>query len=139
MAGEIFDRVNQERVRSRLPQLGRNACVTMVARGHSLAQAQARISSHSLEGRDVARRLLNADIAASTWGESIHYRWSTQNGQATFDDPSYPDNAMDFLVGSPSDLANIQNSTFTILGVGVVKSAEGDRGVYYTTLVFMSP
>lgn len=118
----IFDLVNAERARRRLPLYTHSPELASLARLHSRNMVRYRFFSHTdHEGRDApARKHAYAPGLFGSLGENIAY-----NAGATEEEAAR--NLMRSWMDSPGHRAHILSRQFTHLGVGV---AEGGGRVY---------
>jgi uncharacterized protein YkwD len=137
MANQIGALVNAQRAQYGLPALELEGCVSRVAKDHSNDEARQQTSAHVLGGKDWSARLNDADIARTYDGENIHSQWDSANGAPVFHDDSYPNDAVTWWMGSAAHRANILDTRWNKMGVGVTKSVEGPRGAYYGVLDFI--
>jgi uncharacterized protein YkwD len=110
---KMFDLVNSERVKVGLKKLVWDDKIRDVARAYSRDMFERRYFSHiSPEGKDVGDRLNEAKIGFFVAGENLAYA---------------PDvlRAHEGLMNSPGHRANILNSQFGKIGIGVI-----DGGIY---------
>lgn len=113
-AQQVLDLVNVERERVSLPPLQWHAAASQVAYGHSVDMDWRNFFSHTNpDGLSPGGRINAASIPWTAWGENI------ARGQ---DDPGAVMNAW---MNSDGHRANILNSMFTHLGVGVHTAAGG--------------
>lgn len=104
----VFDLVNQERAIHDLHLLSWDERLFAAARAHSEDMAENGYFSHtSLDGRSPGDRLLEAGYLWNIYGENIAYGYPT------------PESVMNAWMNSPGHRANILNSSFCDLGVGL--------------------
>lgn len=138
MEQEIVRQVNVVRASNGLPALQQHYCISSVAYFHSVNMAKQARAEHVLDGLDAGGRLNAAGVTHNWWGENIHNAWSTRNGQPYFDYDNEVASAMGFWLNSPGHRANILNSHYTHIGVGLSMKQIGNAGYFYATQVFMS-
>jgi hypothetical protein len=106
---QLFDLLNQERIRAGESPLQWNTSAATAARAHARLLADHGEMSHQFEGEPVLlHRLEESAIRFTSAGENI----------ACADDP---DEAHLALMNSPGHRANIINIEYTAVGVGVVE------------------
>ena len=124
----ILNRVNAERIRSRLEPLKISARAAAVARGHSLDMAMRHYLAHSSpDGIGPAERLKGEDISFTMVGENIYaddYR----------DRERLAERAVAGWLNSAEHRATMLSDKFTETGVGV---AQSDDGKTYVTQDFI--
>jgi hypothetical protein len=114
---QLFDLLNQERIRTGESPLEWNASATTAARAHARLLADHGEMSHEFVGEPVLlHRLEEAAIRFNSAGENI----------ACADDPEEAHLA---LMNSPGHRANILNHEYTAVGIGVV---EHENRLYVT-------
>jgi uncharacterized protein YkwD len=124
----LFDAVNAERRRVKLPVLVRDDRLAEVARAHSRQMAAERVVAHVIPSTgDAAARMKAAGLR---WG-----RLAENVGGATRSAEIH-----EGLMGSPGHRANIVDPKLARLGIGVVRglAAEG-VAIWYVTQVFTAP
>jgi uncharacterized protein YkwD/chitodextrinase len=118
-AQQVLTLVNQHRAARGLAQLQSSPSLTAAAEWKSLHMAGYGYFAHNDPAPPVARsvgeRLAACGYPASSsgWGENIAYGYTT------------PQSVMDGWLNSQGHRANIENSTFRALGVGVARDAAG--------------
>ncbi|OFI05928.1 chlorophenol reductase precursor [Clostridium acetireducens DSM 10703] len=122
---EVIRLVNVERQKAGLPALKANSELSRVARYKSQDMADNKYFSHTSPTYGSPFDMMKKfGIRFSAAGENIAY------GQRTAQE------VMNGWMNSPGHRANILNSSFTEIGVGVYKSSSG---VYYWTQQFIKP
>lgn len=110
---KMFEDVNRERANRGLGILGWDPKITKVAEAYAMDMWQRRYFSHySPEGQTVAERLDGAGITYQIAGENLALSPTEET-------------AMTGLMNSPGHKANILNTEFNKVGIGVV-----DNGIY---------
>jgi uncharacterized protein YkwD len=123
-ASQVLTLVNQHRVAIGVGQLSTDGALTASAVWKSMNMAGLNYFDHNDDpiGRTVAQRLAACGWPSNLgWGENIAYGYST------------PADVMNGWLNSPGHRANIENPSFTSIGVGV---ASNSQGVYYWTQDF---
>lgn len=110
---EMFQLVNQERKSRGIKELTWNLALVTVARGHAMDMWQREYFGHySPEGKDVGDRLTAAGISFDIAGENLALAPTVAT-------------AHQGLMNSPGHKANILDTRFNKIGIGVV-----DNGLY---------
>ncbi|HST17721.1 MAG TPA: CAP domain-containing protein [Gaiellaceae bacterium] len=120
-ASQVITLVNQHRASLGLGQLSSDAALTRSAVWKSMNMAGLNYFDHNDDpiGRSVGQRLSDCGWPSNLgWGENIAYGYPT------------PDQVMSGWLNSPGHKANIENPSFTTIGVGVAANAQG--GYYWT-------
>jgi uncharacterized protein YkwD len=120
-ASQVISLVNQHRASLGLGQLSSDAALTRSAVWKSMNMAGLNYFDHNDDpiGRSVGQRLADCGWPSNLgWGENIAYGYPT------------PDQVMTGWLNSPGHKANIENPSFTSIGVGVAANAQG--GYYWT-------
>lgn len=120
----VVDLTNAERKKADLPPLAASPELAAAARGHAANMAKQDKLDHTLDDKTFADRAKAAGYEYLNLGENIA---SGQEG---------PKEALENWMGSEPHKENILNAEFTGIGVGVAKSAKGDR---YWVQVFGRP
>lgn len=136
MERQMFEMVNRDRAdpanisetHGRAYRLQWNDQLAAVARAHSLDMMRQGYFDHQdPQGRNVAGRIDAAGIAWQAVGENIAIAGSVPSAQAAFmNEPKFTENHR----------ANILNTTFTEVGIGIVQGADGRL---YITQDFCTP
>jgi uncharacterized protein YkwD len=125
---EMFDLVNRDRRNHGSPPLRWNAKLAAVARAHSLDMIRKHYFGHvDPQGRTVAGRVTDADIAWQSVGENIAIAPSVTYAETEF---------MDEPHNQHNHRWNILNPGYTEVGVGIVRASDGS---YYITQDFLNP
>lgn len=118
---QVLNLVNIERTQRGLSPLSYSYELEAVAKAHSNDMAQRNYFSHnSPEGKTPFDRIKNAGISYKSAGENI------AAGQKT------PEEVVNGWMNSSGHRANILNSNYTKMGIGVVYG--GSYGIYWTQL-----
>ena len=123
-ASQVLTLVNQHRVAIGVGQLSTDGALTASAVWKSMNMAGLNYFDHNDDpiGRTVAQRLADCGWPSNLgWGENIAYGYST------------PADVMNAWLNSPGHKANIENPSYTSIGIGV---AANSQGVYYWTQDF---
>lgn len=123
-ASQVVALVNQHRAAIGVGQLSGDAALTRSAVWKSMNMAGLDYFDHNDDpiGRTPGQRLVDCGWPANLgWGENIAYGYST------------PDSVMSAWLNSPGHKANIENPSYTSIGVGVAANAQG---TYYWTQDF---
>lgn len=123
-AAQVLSLVNQHRASMGLGQLSSDAALSRSAVWKSMNMAGLNYFDHNDDpiGRSVGQRLAACGWPSNLgWGENIAYGYAT------------PDQVMSGWLNSPGHKANIENPSFTTIGVGVAANAQG---IYYWTQDF---
>jgi uncharacterized protein YkwD len=123
-AAQVLSLVNQHRASLGLGQLSSDAALSRSAVWKSMNMAGLNYFDHNDDpiGRSVGQRLADCGWPSNLgWGENIAYGYAT------------PDQVMSGWLNSPGHKANIENPSFTSIGVGVAANAQG---IYYWTQDF---
>ena len=126
-ATQVVSLVNQHRQAMGLAPLGVSPTLTNSAQWKSLHMAGYSYMQHDDPAPPVARTVSDRlaacgyPIGSVGWGENIAYGYAT------------PVDVMNAWLNSPGHRANIENSSYRAIGVGVARSASG---VYYWTQDF---
>ena len=120
----LFELVNQERKKTRLPLLTLSLELSRLARRHSQDMARhSRLSHLSSSGKSYTERLVDWEFYFSDVGENI-----------AFSETFLAEYIHQSLMESPEHKKNILNSNFELVGIGVInKENQG----YYITQDFM--
>ena len=125
LENEVIKLVNSERAKNGLPALKANWQVSRVARYKSQDMIDKNYFSHTSPTYGSPFRMLETfGVSFSAAGENIAM------GQRT------PSEVMNAWMGSPGHRNNILSPSFTEIGVGLAKSANGR---YYWTQMFIKP
>ena len=120
-AAQVVSLVNQHRASLGLGQLAVDSALTRSAVWKSMNMAGLNYFDHPDDpiGRSVGQRLSDCGWPSNLgWGENIAYGYPT------------PDQVMTGWLNSAGHKANIENPSFTSIGVGVAANAQG--GYYWT-------
>src|SRR5215471_4484163 len=120
-AAQVVSLVNQHRASLGLGQLAVDSALTRSAVCNSMNMAGLNYFDHPDDpiGRSVGQRLSDCGWPSNLgWGENIAYGYPT------------PDQVMTGWLNSAGHKANIENPSFTSIGVGVAANAQG--GYYWT-------
>lgn len=118
---QVLNLVNKERTQRGLSPLNYSYELEKVAKAHSLDMASRNYFSHnSPEGKTPFDRIKNAGISYNSAGENI------AAGQKS------PEEVVNGWMNSPGHRANILNSNYTKMGIGVIYG--GSYGIYWTQL-----
>lgn len=120
-AAQVVSLVNQHRASLGLGQLAVDSALTRSAVWKSMNMAGLGYFDHTDDpiGRSVGQRLSDCGWPSNLgWGENIAYGYPT------------PDQVMTGWLNSAGHKANIENPSFTSIGVGVAADAQG--GYYWT-------
>jgi uncharacterized protein YkwD len=123
-ASQVLSLVNQHRAAIGVGQLSTDSALTASAVWKSMNMAGLNYFDHNDDpiGRTVAQRLAACGWPSNLgWGENIAYGYST------------PADVMSAWLNSPGHKANIENASYTSIGIGVASNAQG---VYYWTQDF---
>jgi uncharacterized protein YkwD len=123
-ASQVFTLVNQHRAAIGVGQLSTDGALTASAVWKSMNMAGLNYFDHNDDpiGRTVGQRLVACGWPSNLgWGENIAEGFST------------PADVMNAWLNSPGHKANIENPSFTSIGIGVAANAQG---VYYWTQDF---
>ena len=123
-ASQVLTLVNQHRAAIGVGQLSTDGALTASAVWKSMNMAGLNYFDHNDDpiGRTVAQRLAACGWPSNLgWGENIAYGYST------------PADVMNGWLNSPGHKANIENPSYTSIGIGV---AANSQGVYYWTQDF---
>lgn len=115
----VIDLTNKEREKEGLSPLKANPVLCELARAHSKNMAVQKMLSHKLDGKDLSDRANDAGYKFTALGENIAMGTNLQ-----------PINAVEIWMKSEAHKANMLNSDFQQIGVGLSKSSDGD--VYFT-------
>lgn len=121
---KLLDLTNAERKKNKAPPLKASALLFRIARDHSANMAKQGKSGHVLDGKDQYQRLKEAGYEYSTAGENI------ADGNVDLED------VVKGWMGSKAHRANLLNTRFTEIGLGLVKD---DKGTTYYTQMFGLP
>lgn len=125
LENEVIKLVNSERAKNGLPALKANWQVSRVARYKSQDMIDKNYFSHTSPTYGSPFRMLETfGVSFSAAGENIAM------GQRT------PSEVMNAWMGSPGHRNNILSPSFTEIGIGLAKSANGR---YYWTQMFIKP
>lgn len=125
LENEVIKLMNSERAKNGLPALKANWQVSRVARYKSQDMIDKNYFSHTSPTYGSPFRMLETfGVSFSAAGENIAM------GQRT------PSEVMNAWMGSPGHRNNILSPSFTEIGVGLAKSANGR---YYWTQMFIKP
>ena len=123
-ASQVLTLVNQHRAAIGVGQLSTDGALTASAVWKSMNMAGLNYFDHNDDpiGRTVAQRLAACGWPSNLgWGENIAYGYST------------PADVMNGWLNSAGHKANIENPSYTSIGIGV---AANSQGVYYWTQDF---
>ncbi len=121
----ILELTNQARVTEKLPPLTPNAALFQAARSHSDNMAKQDKLEHLLDGKRVGDRVTAAGYDYDEVAENVAV---TDEGTAK--------DIVDGWLKSEGHRKNLLNPAVTEIGLGVAKSAKGDK---YFTQVFAAP
>jgi uncharacterized protein YkwD len=130
---KLLDLTNAERAKEKLPPLAAHPILFRVARAHSANMARKDEMKHVLDGKNPARRTLDAGYDYKRVGENI--------GDVEFGKPPPVDKDLDDAVlkdvmqhwmESPEHRKNILNKGFEDVGLGVARNEKGKA--YFTQL-----
>ncbi len=121
---KIIELTNAERKKLKLPALQADPALMKLARAHSATMARLDKIGHDLEGKTFSQRMEQAKYQAARAGENV------AQGQCT------PTEAVAGWMQSPGHKANILQSDYTRIGVGMATSKSGKP---YFTQVFAKP
>lgn len=121
---ELLALVNKERAAAGVSPLRADPKLMRAARAHAANMAAQGRLDHTLDGKGPGERLAEVGYAGSGWGENV------AAGQRT------PAEALASWMSSDGHRGNILNGSFTEVGLGVVRGANG--GAYWTQ-VFGTP
>jgi uncharacterized protein YkwD len=122
----LLELLNKARAEKKLPPLRANPVLTKVARAHSANMAKQGKMSHELDGKNPAKRVLEAGYDYRSVGENV--AWSERDGPVA-----------DVHAGwmkSKVHRDNILAAKFQEVGIGLAHSAKGE---VYITQVFGTP
>jgi uncharacterized protein YkwD len=122
---KILELTNQAREKEKLSPLKLNAQLTEAARAHSGNMARKGELKHELDGKRVPDRV-----------NATSYRWAEVGENIAVTDGDPPAGIFKGWMDSKGHRANILNSAFTEIGIGI---ARNDRGDIYYTQVFAHP
>lgn len=132
----VFDLVNKERQKHKLPSYKKETPLVIAARQHSKEMIEMNYFSHDSprdEWKEPYQRAYYAGFLEAYVGENIAYNFGEN-------DKAVAANLMKTWLKSPGHRANILNKEYTHLGVGVVKTRKNYEGYdydyYYATQVF---
>jgi uncharacterized protein YkwD len=121
---KLIELTNAERKKLKLPALKPDPVLMKLARAHAATMGRLDQIGHDLEGKTFAQRMEQAKYQASRAGENV------AQGQRT------PTEAVAGWMQSPGHKANILNTDYTKIGVGLATSKSGKM---YWTQVFAKP
>lgn len=121
---EVLDLTNAERKKEQLPPLQFNAKLAEAARAHVMNMAKQEKLDHELDGKSMSDRLKDVSYHFGHAGENI--AWKQPDAKK----------AIKSWMGSEGHRQNILSTDYTESGVGIAKSANGDR---YWVQVFGTP
>ena len=111
---QVVNITNQRRAENGLAPLTMNSTLTAVAQAHAADQASVDTMSHTgTDGSDAGTRIVRSGYPTHAWGENVAGGYTT------------PDAVMAAWMNSPGHRANILNSTFTQIGIGLAYAADG--------------
>lgn len=126
---DLLALTNNARTENSLATLTMNDKLRSVARAHSEDMRDRDFFSHTNpDGKSPFDRLNDAGITYSTAGENIAYN-------SGYSDPA--NQAHNQWMNSPGHKANILNSSYTQIGIGIAGST--DNKTYWFTQVFIRP
>jgi len=118
---QLVDHLNQSRAQSGLPPLKVDDRLVQAAREHSQKMADTRTLTHVLPGEQgVAERLAATGLRFNRSGENVGYNTDFNGLHSAW-------------MHSPPHRKNILNPDYTLVGIGVVRGADG---VYWATQDF---
>lgn len=121
MEVEVFNLINSHRQQNGLPALANNSTLNVSSHNHSLDMAQEGYFSHTnLEGLSPFDRMEAAGYSCGTMGENI------AAGQTT------AQQVFEAWKNSPGHNANMLNSHYTVVGIGLVNVPDSSYGYYWT-------
>jgi uncharacterized protein YkwD len=122
----MFEAINQERAKENLPALELDPVLTELARAHAQDMIDRNYFSHvTLEGLTYRDRLKQ---------EGIELNWVGENFYAdSCSEEDIVDCTMNWLMGDPPHRANIMNTRYRLVGIGI---ARNERGMYMTVQDF---
>jgi uncharacterized protein YkwD len=124
MEGDLLLVLNQERSSQRLAILRLTPELVALARQQSADMAAAGVLSHfAASGKSLTNRMVDADVYFAANGENVA---RSETFVAEFIHQSF--------MGSPNHRDNILHAEFDMVGIGVVRRAEGD---YFVTVDFI--
>jgi uncharacterized protein YkwD len=121
----IFELINKERDKEKLPPLKINPTLTEAARAHSTNMGKKNELNHVLDGKKPTDRVTDAGYA---------YSWIGENIASTTGEP--PTKIVERWMASPAHKGVLLNDKFEETGIGIAKSAKGE--IFYTQ-VFATP
>ena len=121
----IFELINKERDKEKLPPLKIHPTLTEAARAHSANMAKKNELNHVLEGKKPTDRVTAA---------GYEYSWIGENIASTTGEP--PAKIVERWMASPAHKSVLLNDKFEETGIGIAKSAKGE--IFYTQ-VFATP
>lgn len=111
----IFELVNQERRRRNIPAVARDEKLGKVARKYAQLMAERNEMGHYVGGTNPGQRITAGGYRWSRYGENVARGYTTAQA------------VMNGWMNSPGHRANILNSLFKDLGVGVAARANGTK------------
>lgn len=120
----VLELTNKERVKAGAKPLAANGQLTAAARGHSANMAKQKKLDHMLDGKQFFQRIEAAGYRGGAAGENIAYGARTAA------------EVLSMWMNSPGHKANILNSGFVEIGIGIVVGQDGTK---YYTQVFATP
>lgn len=124
----IFDLVNEERAKEKLPQLKLNAKLVETARKHAENMAKQEKMAHKLDGKTVGARATDAGYDYTVIGENLA---QASGGDPT--EPPTPEEIHKSWMASKGHRVNILQAKYRETGVAIVRNAKGN---YYYAQVF---
>lgn len=127
----LFDLVNEERKKEKLPPLVLNATLTKVARQHTLNMAKHEKMAHVLDEKGSAKRVSEAGYDYMSVRENL----AAAEGKPD-DPPPTPAEIHEMWMKSKGHRANILEVKVTEVGISMLQSK---KGTWFATQVFASP